>query len=319
MQDARPGGLARALEALDQWISSRPRSEVCKGLDEQIVGIRASLSDLQENLDTLQRRRKIEQEAASEEHSERGYGAVFSVLHAQSVSVGVRAREFARVQEERLVSLDADLRAIDSSGQLDAYEHVVHSLMSDLDSLPASYRSVLTAHHAENAAALRRRVLELMRRPIDVAWTEVDLDVVFGLEAPDGVPELLLVVLPVSSQVYKEWRSLETDLEVNFACRVVQALYGELFSSGLESADVAIGGHDGLLVLEADIAGAAGDFADRFADRCREVLDGCAQLAAARVAVTIHRLPVDFLFPADSEESEAPVEAELVTEQAHGG
>ena len=130
----------------------------------------------------------------------------------------------------------------------------------------------------------------------------LEIDLVYGVDAPEGTPELLICVLPISDGAFTEWADRPEDLATLLGARVVQGIYETTRQTGPRGAQAVCGGHQGLLAIEVDLEGAKGDVARALADNLTAVLSSAPELAAAKVRVHPRRVDVDFLLPPDAGE-----------------
>jgi len=161
-------------------------------------------------------------------------------------------------------------------------------------------------HHERLASRLRDHVAALFAEPTTLDEPPLDAEVVFGVDAPDGDPELLIAILPVQDVVHAEWVQRDDDLQTWLAARVLQAVHTGLREAGLPAAQVVCGGHRGLLALEADLVGASRDVAAVVARHLGEVLGASPELDAAKLRVSPTEVPIDYLLPPEPESAQAP-------------
>jgi hypothetical protein len=298
-----------SIDEVGKWRTgeeTRYKGEI-EEIDRDIAGIRAAMTNLTERLaaqETVRRDLDTQARTVANSVTARTYQAVFAALAEQAASLSDRAGVVAAAEFQRNANLEASLKA--NAGSLfEEYRQFKATVEPTLGALPESYRKVLMAHHDE----LSRKVREL----VDAAFASVEplaaeplaLDVVWAIDAPEGTPDLLVVVVPADEGVATAWADRGDDAELWLAARVVQALTETLLAAGLSGVRPALGGHLGLLAIEVDLAGAKPDFGAKLQAALTRILGGASELADARIAVTPRQVEMDWLLPPESTEGGA--------------
>ena len=120
----------------------------------------------------------------------------------------------------------------------------------------------------------------------------------FSVDREEDQPELVSVVLPVSETVHATWQERTNDVQLEIASYVVGALYAVAKQRGAENAQVAAGGHEGLLALELELPSSSRDDLESLvASQIQRALEQAHETAQARVGVGATVVPVDYLLP----------------------
>lgn len=305
--------------ALDEIASWRAEQEGKKQkelaeVEQELGTLRTALESLQQQLEALEtfKAQLTDGEGDIElQEIERAYASIFDALASQATRVAQRATLVAEAEQARTDATLESLARSDSAPLFEEYRQFRTTVQPTLAALPESYRSVVTQHHEQLAAKLRETVGRLLAGPVTLDAEPLEVEVVYGIDAPEDAPELLIVVLPVADEVHGRWVSRDEDLQTWVAARVVQAIYQAVREAGPAGAQALCGGHKGLLAIEADLVGAKGDIGAVVQRQLEAVLGSAPELVAAGLKVTVREVSVDYLLPPEEEE---PV---TVTEAAH--
>lgn len=269
-------------------------------LDEEIAEIEAAVRKLQEQLGSLARHRE-NLLTRRERSGDACYRALYQTLGRQAEALAVRAEQMAARREEQS-SAQTGMDEAEVERLLDEYRTFKKTIAPNLAELPESYRGVLSSHHEEVVARLREHFAEQLP-PVVLEAAPLPVDVVFAVDPPEGHAELLMFVLPVREQAFEGWRELGDGVELYLATRVAQGVFQALVELDLRAILPAFGGHQGVLVIEAEIPAME---RQAVLDRVHEVVDAVLrtadELAAARVEARISEVPVGDVFPAEEEE-----------------
>lgn len=152
--------------------------------------------------------------------------------------------------------------------------------------LPASY---LRALREQRDRALRR-LEPLLATPRAIEAPLAGVCVVLAVDPPEGPPEALVAVLPVSFAVYRDWATREEDLTTQFAYRMLAGVLGLLSELGVADAPVFyVEVQDSLAIQvwlgDATVDLAHGDFRERALEHLQAASEGAPELATASVEV----------------------------------
>lgn len=306
--------VADALEDAARWRAdedSRHKAQMVE-VEQQLVELRQAIAGLQDKLDALVQFRDGLAEKASTSTGEiqRAHDGLFAALEEQCDALEARTAELRRAEAKRLEMLETVLESSDLAGQLQEYRQFKATVEPTLASMPESFRSVVLAHRDKVASALEARVAELMADPVHAQGEKLSLEVAYAVDAPDDQPELVVVVTPISASTHEGWRDREEDLQTRLAARVVQAVYEACHEVGLETVQVAGGGHRGLLAIEADVVGAPARLAEVLGERLNKAFRGALELTAGKVQVTPRQVDADHVFGPMEEDDEEVLDVE---------
>ena len=298
--------VAEALEAAQQWrtdSAARHDAEL-KEVEQELGSLQAAVQNLQQQIDALQSF-KAELEAKTgeldAEGGQREYQAIFDTLQGQSKGMGERDDLVVAARKARLDDLPARLAAGDAAADVAEYEQFMSTVEPTLKHLPESYRDALLEVHAKKVAKVRGHVAAALDGPVEVTGAELGVDVVYAIDAPEGAPELIVVVVPVAAEVNQGWMEQPEGAQLWVAGRVAQALYEAAAKVGFVQAQALSGGHLDLLAVEMELVGADAKIADALRASLG-ALGNAPELIAAKVSVTATELPIDTLLPPEDDE-----------------
>ncbi len=301
-----PRTVAAALEDVAKWrseASQKTKGEITD-VDQEIEKFQAAITSLQQQIEALRRSREEiakKDGAAGDEEIGRTYNAVFAALTEQMEAVRARAAAVAESDASRSEALANAIKDPATAALVTEYEQFKTTVEPTLKALPESYRAVIMQHHNGIAGKLRAALEGAAGTPTAVDGPDLIVDAVFAVDAPDGTPEVLMMILPVQEQVGTDWQGRTDDAQTWLAARVIQGVYAAFQAAGLDKARVAFGGHQGLLAVEVEIAGAKNDIGAKLQEALGKALAGSKELAAARIVVNTRELVVDHLLPPEEE------------------
>ncbi len=298
----------------------RQRGELAE-VDAEIHSLKTAMAELEQQLEALTRFREelsAKLDSVSTGASRRTYDGIFATLREQAQALSGRAVAVAEASRASRVALATALEDARTKKLLEEYQQFKDHVEPHLGSFPDSYRVVLESKHDEVQAELRRAVGDLDGAPPQLDAPELPIDIVIALDSPEGVAEVVMMVLPVVEHVQMAWADREEDLQTWVAARAMQAIYQVCHAFGLPGAQAMYGGHQGLLAVEVEL-GAGEPAAVRAAleEALGAVCGAAAELSAAKVRVVAHPVHVDHLFPPEDEPLEAPTAA--AEEVSHAG
>lgn len=302
--------VTEALAEIARWRAdeeARRKAERVE-VDQELENLRSALENLQGQIAALEKFRAeltARDDGLSAQEIAKGYDAVLRGLSAQSERLVERSQALKRADEARTERALAELARSDMASAFEEYRQFRTSVEPTLAALPESYRKAVVQHHELLAARLREHVAALFAEPTSLDADPCEVEVVYGIDAPDGDPELFIAILPVPDTVHTEWARRDDDLQTWFAARVLQAVHAALRAAGLPAAQVMCGGHRGLLALEADLVGASHDVAAHVGRALAEVLPASPELVAAHLRVRPTEVPIDYLLPPEPEQGDA--------------
>lgn len=321
--ESPPRGVADALTEVSRRRGeeeARHRAELAE-VDQEVESLRTAMANLQQQLEALGKFREelvARLDSVSTGASQRTYEAIFQALREQAQALSGRAAVVADLMRSRRHALDETLEDEEIKGLLTEYQQFKEHVEPHIASFPETYRAVLQGKHHEVQERLREALGDESAELPEVEGPALSADVVVAVDAPEGVAEVVMLVLPVIEHVQTAWAEREEDLQTWLAARAMQAIYQVCHAFGLPGAQAMYGGHQGLLAVEVEL-GAGEPAAVRAA--LSETLDRtfaqAPELRAAKVEVHAQPVNVDHLFPPE-EESEAPEVADQ-EEVSHAG
>jgi chaperonin cofactor prefoldin len=303
--------LAAQIEAFDKDFESsqQARVEQLQELDEEIARIEEALRSLQSQLQQLTTTKgELETAgAAAGDRIEGGNALLFQVLSKHVTALVERNESFGKKlaeQQARVAAAAADEVGLKLVEDVRKFEE---ETLPVLDHLPESYRPLLLQKHEETKAQLKAHLDAALGEPVEVQGEGIHIDVAYAIDAPEGMAELVTLIIPVPPSVQVDWEGRNDDLLTQFAARAVQGVYQAFRALGLPAAQCFFGEHHDMLVVEAELP----EGNERSPEQVQAEVDkamsaafaGAAELQRARVEATPYRAATEYLLP--------PVEGEL--------
>jgi hypothetical protein len=291
-----------------QWKAdeeTRQNAEVVE-VDQEVENLRSALTNLQQQLEALAKFREElvqKQTQLASEETRRAYDAIFAALSNKKGRVAQHAEKVSAAHAARAAAIEEAMSADDVAPLVEEFEQFKTAVEPTLDSLPESYRSVMLEHHKSLSEKVQAHRDAAMAIPLELEVEPMSVDVAFAVDSPDGKPELLIAVLPVSEEASAEEQAEgEGDLQSWISNRVVQAIYETIHKFGPSGAEVVSGGHQGLLAIEVDLLGGPHDFSEKLLVELRAVSAGASELQAASVSLVGCEVSADFILPPEEDE-----------------
>jgi hypothetical protein len=303
---ASPRSVATALEDVTRWRSEaagKTKSELAE-VDQEIENLGTAISNLQQQIAALRKSREDiakRDDRLGDEEGTRSYNAVFAALTEQMQSIRERAAGLAQADTSRSQALSEALKDPTVASLMTEYTQFKTTVEPTLKALPESYRGVIMQHHEGVAKKLRDALEKFGGTVSTVDGPELRLDAAFAVDAPDGTPEVVMMVLPIQEEVQANWASRSEDAQTWVAARVVQGLYSALQGAGLNTARAAFGGHQGLLAVEVEVSGAKLDIQQKITEEINKAMAGAQELVGAKIVVAARPMVVDHLLPPEEE------------------
>lgn len=303
-----PHTVLDVLQDVTAWRSDADAQHQAKlaEVDDELAKLRAAMEDIQRQLTALgDFRGSLEDRSAAlrDEQARRAHEGIFAALRTHADALAVRAREAVACDDGRKAEIR---RRIDASPLRDALAEFTqfHANVASLATLPASYRDALLLHHGAQEASVRAFIEQNDPGPTPLASAPLAVDVVITIDASDGQPELVSVVLPLGEDLLHGWRDASDTLSVHLACKVIEGLYRHAHAKGITRAHALSGGHRGLMAVELELGAADASTGDEVTAAIERALGSSALLRAAQVQVRVHRVPTDYLMPAGATDEE---------------
>lgn len=292
--------VADALQDAARWRSdeeSRQKAKLVE-VDQQVRELQQAMESLKEKLESLQTFREglanVGDEAERGE-IQRAHDGLFAALEEQKSALEARSQSLQKAEARRLEMLGSVLAEGELAAKLEEYKQFKESVEPTLANMPDSYKSVVMGHHDGVVSALRGKVAEILKDPVHAEGAPLALEVAYAIDAPEGAPELLVVVTPVAAVAHEDWADRVEDVQTRLSARVVQAIYEACHAVGLETVQVASGGHRGLLAIEADVMGASGELAAELEKRLARVFRDAIELTVAKIEVNARKVHADHI------------------------
>lgn len=305
-EPAAPRSVANALEDVATWRSeagTKTKSELAE-IDQEVENLHTAIKNLQQQIEALRKTREDvgkRDSRVGDEEITRSYNAVFAALIEQMEAVRSRASSLAEADTSRAQALAEALKDPAVASLMTEYSQFKTTVEPTLKALPESYRGVIMQHHDGVAKRLRESLERVGGAVGTVDGHEIRVDAAFAVDAPDGTPEVVMMILPVQEQVQAAWATRTEDAQTWIAARAVQGLYAALQGAGLHQARAAFGGHQGLLAIEVEVSGAKLDIQQKIADEINKAIAGAKELAGAKITVVPRPMVVDHLLPPEEE------------------
>lgn len=299
--------VAAAMAEVAKWRAdedARAKAEKVE-VEQEIRNLQTAIQNLQSQLEALHKfAAELDSKKAgiATQELEKAHAGVLAALQAQAKDVGLRDQEVGRATSARDAAIAERLRQPDLAPTIEEYRQFKTTVEPTIAALPESYRKVILGHHETVAAKLREVLTSVEATPFVVSGGPVEAELVWAVDAPEGAPELLVCILPVSDQVHSHWMDQDEGVQLWLAARTVQAIYEAGARTNFHRLQAMAGGHEGLLVLECDVSGATPAFVDAFASRLGELLASAPEIGTARVKATAVRVEMDVLLPPEGEE-----------------
>jgi len=300
--------LAEVLAAVAKWKAdeeARQAAELVE-VDQEVENLRSAMVNLQQQLEALAKFREdlVEKQAqlASEE-ARRNYEAVFETLLAQLKAVLQRTEQVSVAHKARAAAIEEKMTSSEVAPLVEEYEQFKTAVEPTLESLPESYRTVMMAHHESLAKQVQEHRDAAMAIPLDLEVDDMTVEIVFAVDAPEGSPELLIAVIPVSAET-DTGEDADESLQTWLSGRVVEAIYETVNNYGPSGAEVVSGGHQGMLAVEVDLLGAPHDFGDKLLLALDSVSKAATELQTSGVSLVGRQVAADFILPPEGDEED---------------
>ena len=297
------GTVVAALEEANRLAEdarSKVGSEIAD-VDREMASLDEAIAKLHEQREALVRlQEELELKAtAGAEVAQVYYDAIFGALSSQAAALSARADVVQAAAAAQQAALAAAMNTPEIAALKAESEQFKTTVEPTLAGLPESYRDVLVAHHQSIEARLAAHLAELDVGSVDVDEEPLAASVVFAVDPIDGEPEVLTVVFPIYEAVYADWESRPEDLCTRLASCIVQGIYSACREAGLADAEGMFGGHQDLLAMELDLAGASGDVATLVANAVNMAVAEQPEFADAKVELQMVGVDMDHLLPPD--------------------
>jgi len=277
-------------------------------VDQEVENLRAAVANIQQQLEALAKFREDlvqKGEQLDSEEARRSYEAVFSALSSRLEAVLRRTAEVSVAHTARAAAIEAKLSSDDVAPLIAEVEQFKTTVEPTLESLPESYRKVMLEHHDSLARQVQEHREAAMAIPLELDVEPLELEVVFAVDAPEGKPELLIAVVPVSDETDAAEEAGKEDLQTWVSTRVVEAIYETINNFGPSGAEVVSGGHQGMLAVEVDLMEGPHDFGEKLLEAIQKVSESATELQTAGVTLVGRQVSADHILPPEDDEDDA--------------
>jgi len=299
--------LVASLEDIDRWRresdaeADREHKEIC---DEQ-EKIRQEIADREQRLDALgQRKGEVESHKASlpNEQLRRQRDAALKNLAGDRGIIAARGSLYGDAVKARERTVTELIEQPEYHKLVKEYEEF-QEVEVTLETLPKSYRGAIEAHHASVTKQLEP-VFDAMAADIE----QVDATSV-AVDAPDGVPEALAVVVPTPYEICSKWTERAEDLSALVAYRIVGAVGGMLNAIGASDAPIQYAEYENALAIQVWLGDSEvqGNVKPVLEDLIDEVNTKAAELEAGRLRIGLVWLEPEVIAPDDEDADSAEV------------
>lgn len=291
-----PPSVAAAIEAAREEPSrdgSRTAAEIVE-VDQEISKLGRAIDNLVQQRATLveyRARLASESDARQERTQLAAHQALYVALEAQAAALHRRGEEWAGKTHDRRERARQDPTVA-------ALVDEIATSRAALDTASDPPAEAL-AHHEQLENRLRARLAE-QTQPTPFEGPELSVDLVCCVDAPDGTPELLVVLLPVRAGVGDPAGATD-QLPLWLAARTAQALFAAARAVDFAEADVRTGpalGYD-LLDIEVDLGAAPEGFVPELLRTLSDHLAASPEIAAGQVTVRVSELDAAIVFPTE--------------------
>jgi hypothetical protein len=301
--------LSTALEDIDRWRresdaeSDREHSEI---KDEQ-ERLRREIADREQRLDALsQRKSEVEFHKASlpEEQLRRQRESALKNLAGDRGVVAARGSLYGdtvKARERRVTEL---IESPKYNKLVKEFEDFQEAEMT-LNTLPESYRGAIQAHHA-NVTKELAPVFDAMATDVEeVDAAGVAVAIVASVDAPNGTPEALAVIVPVPFETCSKWTERGEDLASLVAYRVVGAVGAMLQAIGASNAPIQYAEYENALAIQVWLGDSEvkGNVQPVLEDLFDSLNAKAAELEASRLCMSLVWLDPDAVAPGDDGET----------------
>ncbi len=300
--------LATALEDIDLW--RRESDAECDREHGEITDeqdrLRREIAEREQRLDALaQRKSEVEAHKASlpgEQLRRRRESSLKNLAGDRGV-VAARGSLFGdavKARERRVTEL---IESPEYNKLVKEYEEYQEVEMT-LNTLPESYAKAIQSHHG-NVTKELAPVFDAMAADVEaVDAAGVAVAVVASVDAPDGRPEALAVIVPVPYETCSKWSERGEDLASLVAYRVVGAVGAMLKAIGASNAPIQYAEYENALAIQVWLGDSEvqGNVQPVLEDLFDSVNARAAELEASRLKMHLVWLEPEAVAPGDDGE-----------------
>lgn len=293
------------------------RSYRVSRIENEVEALRRAQTNIDAQIGALELHRQelLRQQTADQGViREQGQRAIFEALLGQQVVLQERAKTASLLSEERQQVILEEWKSSTLAGEYEEYRQFKEEIEPVLNTLPASYRSVVIRHHQEVTGRLREQYSRQISRPVEVPGERLGFDIVMSLDVYESNRAALIIVLPVGGAWASEWEHRDEDLECSLAYRVIQGVFTAVKGSAMQAGQLVVGQHLGLMVLEVDLvlSEVPDELGQRFTWAIEAAIESAGELRGSHVTGKVTFVDVDTLLP-DTPDSETDALTERIS------
>lgn len=309
--------LVVSLEIVARW-----REETEEDIRKQIGEIDEEEQRLQTSIEELTRQLKavsaMREEVSArlgqldDEETERARDTLLSGLEQESALLDERAAIYDEAVTTRKAAIDAMMSDPEVAALVEEFKQFEEAEPT-LELLPAGYRKAVQAHHDEVKARLQPVMAAANAEPDPIQAEQAGFTVVASLDPPEGTPEALAIIVPVSFDTYAHWSERPEDLQSLIAYRMVGLVANVLREVGAADAPIQYAPYEGKLAIhvwrlaEAELVA---DLKETLQRHVQSLKDEAGELSTARLEPHLVWLSPDAIIPEEDDLDEEDVEEE---------
>ncbi len=297
--------VALALADVARWRAdeeARQKAEMIE-VEQEMKNLQATIRDLEQKLESLGRfgvELQGRKQALPDQELQRARESVISALRDQSRRISDRDRLVQQAATARRSALEAKLAEPEVVKNLAAYRKFKET-EEQIAKLDEAYTRAIFEVHERVVQSLQMAIGPFVTGPVKVDGEPIPADLVYAIDAPEGAPDLVVLLLPVDESASAEWVE---GVQLWIMGRALQAVYEACADTGWHGIQADSGGYEGLLVIEIDVAGAPKAWIAAFETRLRAAFTNPPELMGARLAVVPTSLDMDYLSPPQGAEDD---------------
>lgn len=306
--------IAEAYADADRWQRAAASRELKEAMsaEDRIEQLRAELARIGAEIARLEERRDEAQARAHEVTSgwsKELYATLFDVWIEQALEVEDRTRLWLKASLQRDTACLAALSDGNRAAQLAEYVESRRVVEHDLEELGEAQRQQALARYHAAREPLIAWFDQNPRPVIDLDLADLILDVRVAMDQPEPDFAVAMVVLPVVEAVATHWADRPSGLGMALASRVAAGLYRVAHDNQQWDANLVVGAHRGVLVLEFEMQGSASELCEALCVAIQASLDQDQELLGAGIRVQVAEISLDEILPPVTEDLQEAADA----------
>ncbi len=296
-----------ALEAVKMWRKTREsdydqQSRALqlqeKELESQLASLQAKLENIREETVRMTRDRN----SLEGQHVVRTRNAVLNGLESAQSLLESRDESLEKMVSARNKRIKSLISSAEFSAKVDEYAQF-HEMMDNMKNFPESYRNAMLSHHGQVRTELDP-IFDAMNEPLlDQELSKAAISAVAFVDPPEGPPEALAILLPVSFEVYTNWAGGNETLKHKLLYRINAAISGMLKKIGVPDAPIMEENYDGFLLITVYLGNTdvAADVKNALITEIDDLRRRSAELASVQLTMDAIWLPPEVIAPDEGE------------------